>query len=93
MSSSAAPAPTPAAEPKAQEEEDGNKKEEKSKPNPKKRSSPVVAKASDRTLAGFEESDASTRWSGPFFFVQAADTQLGLIVNFGDGTIGDQVRE
>ncbi len=92
MSSSAEPAPTPAAEPKSQEEEDGNRKE-KSKPNPEKRSSPVVAKASDRTLPGFEESDASTRWSGPFFFVQAADTQLGLIVNFGDGTIGDQVRE
>ncbi len=55
-----------------------------------RRKRPVVAKASDHQLPGFEESDASVRWSSPFYFIQAADTQLGLIANYGDGTIGDQ---
>lgn len=30
------------------------------------------------------------RWKAPFYFVQAADTQLGLIENYGDGTQGDK---
>ena len=50
----------------------------------------AVLKAQDRTLAGFEESDKCAKWNEPFFFVQAADTQLGMIVNYGDGSIGDQ---
>lgn len=50
----------------------------------------AVARAVDHQLPGFEEGPATTKWSGPFYFVQAADTQLGLIANYGDGTIGDQ---
>jgi len=49
-----------------------------------------VLKAEDRTLPGFHETDSSGKWQQPFFFVQAADTQLGMIVNYGDGTISDQ---
>jgi len=51
----------------------------------------VVVKARDRILPGFEVETQSS-WNSNFFFVQAADTQLGLIVNYGDGTIGDQVK-
>ena len=47
----------------------------------------VVLKGQDRILPGFEESKSSMTWASPFFFVQAADTQLGMIVNWGDGTI------
>lgn len=50
----------------------------------------VVRKGHDRQLIGFEETEHSKKWKKPFFFVQAADTQLGMIVNYGDGTIGDQ---
>ena len=42
----------------------------------------VVLKAADRTLPGFEEESA---WKAPFFFIQAADTQLGLIENYKKG--------
>lgn len=49
----------------------------------------VVLKAKDRTLAGFEVGSES-KWKAPFFFVQAADTQLGLISNYGDGTLKDR---
>ena len=51
----------------------------------------VVLKAQDRILPGFEVETQSS-WNSNFFFVQAADTQLGLISNYGDGTIGDQVK-
>jgi hypothetical protein len=51
----------------------------------------VVLKARDRILPGFEVETQSS-WNSNFFFVQAADTQLGLISNYGDGTIGDQVK-
>jgi hypothetical protein len=47
----------------------------------------VVRKGHDRRLPGFEETQTSKSWQSPFFFVQAADTQLGMIVNYGDGTI------
>ena len=47
----------------------------------------VVRKGHERQLSGFEESQGSKLWKSPFFFVQAADTQLGMIVNYGDGTI------
>ena len=47
----------------------------------------VVRKGYDRQLPGFEETQTSKLWKSPFFFVQAADTQLGMIVNYGDGTI------
>ena len=47
----------------------------------------VVRKGQDKILPGFEETRTSTSWKSPFFFVQAADTQLGMIVNYGDGTI------
>ena len=50
----------------------------------------VVLKGKDRILPGFELEKGS-KWKSPFFFVQAADTQLGLIANYGDGTIFDQV--
>ena len=47
----------------------------------------VVRRGKDRQLIGFEETQTSKSWTSPFFFVQAADTQLGMIVNYGDGTI------
>lgn len=47
----------------------------------------VVRKGHGRQLIGFEETEHSKKWKEPFFFVQAADTQLGMIVNYGDGTI------
>jgi hypothetical protein len=56
----------------------------------RKLSDRVVLKAKDRTLAGFEVGSES-KWKAPFFFVQAADTQLGLISNYGDGTLKDRV--
>lgn len=50
----------------------------------------VVRRGKNRTLSGFEvETNAS--WNKQFFFIQAADTQLGLIANYGDGSISDQV--
>jgi len=48
----------------------------------------TVLKAENRTLPGFEEDRGG--WKEPFFFVQAADTQLGMIVNYGDGSIAEQ---
>jgi len=45
----------------------------------------VVLKAENRTLPGFEETELGEQWSEePFFFVQAADTQLGMMVHRGD---------
>ena len=52
----------------------------------------VVLKGKDRILPGFEL-DSGSKWKSPFYFVQAADTQLGLIANYGDGTIFDQVNK
>ncbi|XP_059084215.1 serine/threonine-protein phosphatase CPPED1-like [Tigriopus californicus] len=49
----------------------------------------VVHKAENRILPIFEKS-LNEKWTEPFYFIQAADTQLGLIVNYGDGTINDQ---
>lgn len=48
----------------------------------------VIRKAKDRVLQGFATSPSN--WEQPFFFVQAADTQLGMIDNWGDGSIGSQ---
>lgn len=50
----------------------------------------VIRKAKDRLLAGFDSDSSSSKWSSPFYFVQAADTQLGMVANYGDGTIADQ---
>lgn len=55
-----------------------------------KREKVVVRKGNERQLEGFEETKTSKTWKSPFFFVQAADTQLGMMVNYGDGTISDQ---
>ena len=41
----------------------------------------VVRKGKDRTLPGFESKE--TKFS-PFYFIQAADTQLGMIDTWGD---------
>ncbi len=49
-----------------------------------------VLKGVNQTLPGFEESDKSTKWQGNFFFIQAADTQLGMMDNYGDGNIEPQ---
>eukprot|EP00095_Tigriopus_kingsejongensis_P000977 maker-scaffold39_size501901-snap-gene-1.11 protein:Tk00977 transcript:maker-scaffold39_size501901-snap-gene-1.11-mRNA-1 annotation:"purple acid" len=49
----------------------------------------VVHKAENRILPKFEQV-GNDKWKEPFYFIQAADTQLGLMVNYGDGTIGDQ---
>ena len=53
----------------------------------------IVRKGQDGNLPGFEETPVSTTWKSPFFFVQAADTQLGMIVNYGDGTIRLEINE
>jgi hypothetical protein len=50
----------------------------------------AVLKAADRTLPGFEETESNVKWQGDFYFIQAADTQLGMMNNYGDGTIKDQ---
>ncbi len=50
----------------------------------------VVRRAKDRRLPGFASADDESKWTGNFFFVQAADTQFGMVANYGDGTIGDQ---
>jgi len=50
----------------------------------------VIRKGKNRILPGFELENNSS-WKQPFFFIQAADTQLGLIANYGDGSIADQV--
>ena len=47
----------------------------------------VVRRGYERQLSGFEECKGSESWKSPFFFVQAADTQLGMIQVWGDGTI------
>ena len=52
----------------------------------------VVLKAHNRALPGFEV-EKQAKWKSPFFFVQAADTQLGLIDNYGDGTSPDKVTK
>ena len=52
----------------------------------------IVRKGQDGNLPGFEETPLSMTWKSPFFFVQAADTQLGMIVNYGDGTIRLEIK-
>lgn len=49
-----------------------------------------ILRAENGVLPGFEESEHSTKWQRDFYFIQAADTQLGLISNYGDGTITTQ---
>ena len=46
----------------------------------------VIRKAKDRILPGFS---TKSKWDQPFFFVQAADTQLGMIDTWGDGSVGN----
>lgn len=46
-------------------------------------------KAVNRMFPPFEKK-LNDKWAEPFYFVQAADTQLGLIMNYGDGTVEDQ---
>jgi UDP-2,3-diacylglucosamine pyrophosphatase LpxH len=48
----------------------------------------VIRKGKDRILPGFETH--ATDWKEPFYFIQAADTQLGMIDNWGDGSVGEQ---
>lgn len=50
----------------------------------------VIRKGKDRILPGFESCAADSKWQGSFFFVQAADTQLGMIDSWGDGSVGAQ---
>ena len=52
----------------------------------------VIRKAKDRILPGFEINAATaSKWTEAFFFVQAADTQLGMIDMWGDGSgVGSQ---
>ena len=47
----------------------------------------VIRKAKDRILPGFS---TKSKWDQPFFFVQAADTQLGMIDTWGDGSVGNR---
>ena len=47
----------------------------------------VIRKAKDRILPGYS---TKSKWDQPFFFVQAADTQLGMIDNWGDGSVGNR---
>ena len=46
----------------------------------------VVRKGQERQLSGFEECQSTKSWKSPFFFVQASDTQLGMIKTWGYGT-------
>ena len=48
----------------------------------------VVLRGENRVLPGFEASTSNVKWQSPFFFIQAADTQLGLIEHYGDGAVG-----
>ena len=50
----------------------------------------VIRKARDRILPGFETSGRASKWNTSFFFVQAADTQFGMIDMWGDGSVGAQ---
>ena len=50
----------------------------------------VIRKAKDRILPGFETSPDKSKWDKSFFFVQAADTQLGMIDMWGDGKVGSE---
>ncbi len=50
----------------------------------------VILKAKDQVLAGFKVGSESN-WRSPFFFVQAADTQLGMMSNYVDGILLDRV--
>ena len=52
--------------------------------------SKVIRKAKDRILPGFETSRDKSKWKSSFFFVQAADTQLGMIDMWGDGSVGSE---
>ena len=52
--------------------------------------SKVIRKAKDRVLPGFETSRDKSKWKSSFFFVQAADTQLGMIDMWGDGSVGSE---
>jgi len=45
----------------------------------------AVRKAVKRVLPGFLETNESRKWKEPFLFVQAADTQLGMIDNHEKG--------
>ena len=45
--------------------------------------SKVIRKAKDRVLPGFETSRDKSKWKSSFFFVQPADTQLGMIDTWG----------
>ena len=48
----------------------------------------VIRKAKDRILPGFPTTSESSKWQEPFYFIQAADTQLGMMDSWGDGTVG-----
>ncbi|GFT07135.1 hypothetical protein NPIL_178761 [Nephila pilipes] len=41
----------------------------------------LLRKAENRTYPGFEKEEESS-WNGPFYFIQGADTQLGLIERY-----------
>ena len=51
-------------------------------------SSNVIRKAKERILPGFEKNATASKWKKAFYFVQAADTQLGMIDSWGDGSVG-----
>ena len=51
----------------------------------------MVRKGKDRTLPGFESELSQQAKFAPFFFIQAADTQLGMIDTWGEnGSTGAQ---
>ena len=52
--------------------------------NPEK----IIRKGKNRTLPGFSASPDSSKWQNPFFFIHAADTQLGMMDNWGNGMVG-----
>ena len=55
--------------------------------------SKVIRKAKDRVLPGFETSRDKSKWKSSFFFVQAADTQLGMIDTWGGKDTGKSMSE
>ncbi len=52
----------------------------------KEGSEKAILKGQDRILPGFATNPDESKWSESFFFVQAADTQLGMIDTWGDGS-------
>ena len=70
-------------DPESQQNEKNNEKNSSKNSVETLEESKVIRKAKDRVLPGFETSRDKSKWKSSFFFVQAADTQLGMIDTWG----------